>query len=68
MLQACSNAKAQGIKIYTITFGVLDDATKNLYEQCATIPPYHYDAGTAAELVEAFRNIGGELSALKLVK
>jgi hypothetical protein len=66
MLAACNNAKAAGVIIYTITFGNLDSATESLYEQCATEPPYHFQADTAEEMVRAFRNIGGQLSELRL--
>ncbi len=66
MLEACTNAKAEGVKIYTITFGELDDATRELYEDCATSPPFHYNANTAQEMMSAFRNIGGQLSALRV--
>ncbi|MEZ5776144.1 MAG: pilus assembly protein [Hyphomicrobiaceae bacterium] len=68
LLQACTNAKAAGVTIYTITFGVLDAETQQLYENCASKPPYHYDADTTAELVSAFNQIAGELTALRIAQ
>ncbi len=64
---ACANAKADGVTIYTVTFGNLDVATQGLYDACATRPSYHYSATTAADLVAAFRDIAVKLTALRLV-
>lgn len=65
---ACANAKADGVTIYTVTFGALDGATQGLYDDCASQPSFHYSASTAAELVQAFREIGVKLTALRLSK
>lgn len=67
MLQACTNAKADDITIYTITFGNIDAATEALYEQCASEPPYHYSAATVGELEEAFGTIGEHITKIRLV-
>ena len=68
MLQACENAKDAGVTIYTITFGNLDADTRNLYEQCATEPPYHFSATTSADLVKAFNSIGSNIVSLRLIE
>lgn len=68
MLKACEIAKAQDIEIYTVSFGVDDEPTKDLLRQCASKPPYAYNATTANELVDAFRAIGKTLSDLRLSK
>lgn len=38
---ACANAKADGITIYTVTFGALDPGTQALYDECASQSSYH---------------------------
>ncbi|MFM9941440.1 MAG: pilus assembly protein TadG-related protein [Hyphomicrobiaceae bacterium] len=65
---ACANAKADGVIIYTVTFGALDATTQAIYDACASQPSFHYSATTAAELVQAFREIGVKLTALRLSK
>ncbi len=67
-LAACTNAKAAGITVYTITFGVMDAATEALYVACASEPPFHYSATTVADLHDAFTEIGGRIMALRLTK
>lgn len=68
MLKACEIAKSKDIEVYTITFNVADATTQALMQQCASKPPYAYNAGTATELVDAFRSIGNSLSDLRLSK
>lgn len=68
LLAACTNAKAAGIEIYTVTFGAVDSDTENIYKQCATSPPMHYKAGAAEELVTAFQKIAMGLSELRLAQ
>lgn len=73
LLQACANAKAQGITIYTVLFlaGFSADKTQkmlDLYSQCATSPPYVYHVRVAQDLTPAFRDIGMRVSKLHLSK
>jgi Flp pilus assembly protein TadG len=65
MLALCTNIKAQGIRIYTITLGT-STATRTLYEQCASGPGYYFHAPTASALRGAFREIGTQLGNLRL--
>lgn len=65
MTTLCNNIKAQGIRIYTITLGT-SNATRALYESCATGPGYYFHAPTAADLRTAFREIGTQLGNLRL--
>lgn len=45
LLTTCQNMKADGIKIYTITFtSDITNSTKNYYRQCASDPDKYYDA------------------------
>lgn len=72
MLAACSNAKAAGLQIYAVTFGLSKLSAKNadwvrdLYNQCATEPPMAYHVDTANELVGAFKKIALSISKLRL--
>ncbi|MBU6474776.1 MAG: hypothetical protein KGQ70_02310, partial [Alphaproteobacteria bacterium] len=65
--QICTNMKAQGIRIYTITFqSAIQQSTKQYYSQCATTPSMYYDAPTNQDLINAFNAIATQLSQLHL--
>jgi Flp pilus assembly protein TadG len=69
MLDMCQTMKAQGIIIYTMTFGPSPDAdTRTLYETCATEPDMYFNAPSAVELQQAFVQIADELSALRIAE
>jgi Flp pilus assembly protein TadG len=63
--ETCNNMKAEGILIYAVTFddGV-DDDTKDLFRECATIPANYHDAPTQEDLEDVFEQIARELSNL----
>jgi Flp pilus assembly protein TadG len=63
----CSNVKAKGIKVYTVGFGVGDDAmAKDVMAHCATDVSHAYLAATGDELRQAFREIATKVSTLRL--
>lgn len=63
----CSNVKAKGIKVYTVGFGVENDASaKDVMAHCATDSSHAYLAATGEELRDAFREIATKVSALRL--
>lgn len=64
----CTNAKAEGITIYTVAFSVTDPDTLDRLSDCATGSAYAYTADTADELVNAFRDISTSLSQLRLAE
>lgn len=65
----CSNVKADGVIIYSITFGTTpDDDVQTAFENCATNPAFYFHAPTAASLETAFDTIGRQLSNLRLSK
>jgi hypothetical protein len=68
LAQVCSNAKAAGVQIYTVAFGVTDGATLDLLRDCATAPPYAYTASTSNDLIAAFQKVAGDLTKLRLSK
>lgn len=72
----CTAIKAQGILIYTVTFGLgnstADQAARTLYRNCATEPSYYFDANSTVpgaaqiDLTTAFKTIGDSLANLRI--
>ncbi len=68
MARLCTRIKAAGITVYTITFNVSSTATQNLYRGCATRPENYFNSPNTTALRAAFREIGGQLANLRLVR
>ncbi|PLX38425.1 MAG: hypothetical protein C0606_09485 [Hyphomicrobiales bacterium] len=66
--QACSNAKAAGITIYTVAFDVSSSSTRNLLKGCATADSHYFDAQSTSDLAAAFQQIGRDITELRLTK
>jgi Flp pilus assembly protein TadG len=65
----CTNMKAQGIRIYTITFqSGINDSTRAFYRDCATAPNMYYNAPTDQNLIDAFQTIADQLSQLHITR
>lgn len=65
--KACKNAKADGIEIYSVTFGVgISTTAKKIISDCASDPTHYYDAANAANLVSAFQAIASKVGAVRL--
>ncbi len=62
----CDEIKSKEIELYTIAFEIDDDDTKELLEDCATSADHYFDASNAAELKEAFEDIGDEFRDIAL--
>lgn len=63
----CTNVKAKGITVYTVGFGVENDASaKDVMAHCATDSSHAYLAATGEQLRQAFREIATKVSALRL--
>jgi Flp pilus assembly protein TadG len=60
---ACTNAKAAGIRIYTIR---VIDGNADLLRNCASDPSMYFDVQTASDLNAVFNAIGGQLASLHL--
>lgn len=68
-LQACKEAKAQKLEVFTISFGNdVPVAVQNLLRDCATEPAYFYDAKNTEALKETFKDISNEMLAIKLTQ
>ena len=66
LAEACDYAKGLGIRVYTITFQVSSNATRNLMRDCATTPWLYYDSPSEEALRTAFEMIAGDLTNLRL--
>lgn len=60
---ACANAKAAGIKIYTVR---VINGNADLLRNCASDPSMYYDVQSASDLNAVFNAIGGQLASLHL--
>lgn len=66
-LSACSNAKAQGITVYTVAFGTNISSTGlSLLRSCANSSDHAFIASDEAALIQTFQAIAREISKLRL--
>jgi len=63
---ACSNAKAQGIVVYTIAVGVRNQGTLRMLEQCATSTSRAFSIDDGDALTAVFEAIAGEINKLRI--
>eukprot|EP01037_Dinobryon_pediforme_P010623 gene10623-10694_t len=70
LLDACTNAKATGITIYTVGFSVssdpIDQTGINTLQSCATNPADAFIATNASEILSVFQTIAAAISKLRL--
>ena len=65
----CQAMKNRGIILYTLTFGSTpDNATQNLYRNCASQPANYFHSPNNQALSQAFQSIGQRLSNLRIVE
>lgn len=63
----CANAKAKGIKIYTVAFRLENNAaTQALLRECASEASDAYAASDGQALIETFKIIGRDIAKLRL--
>ena len=62
-LEVCAAIKARGIRIITITFGLEDDAARDLQRSCASAPTDYYDLPTSDDLQRLVRSLETRLQA-----
>ncbi|WP_442754074.1 pilus assembly protein TadG-related protein [Methylocystis sp. JAN1] len=69
-LEACNNAKAAGVEVFTIGFSIptdpIDQQGLNLLQACATNTDHYFAATNASQLNAAFSQIGIGLGKLRL--
>jgi Flp pilus assembly protein TadG len=64
----CTAMKNKGIIIYTILLQVNDDATNQLYKDCATKTDYYFNSPSASQLAGIFNQIAQQLSKLRVAQ
>ncbi len=72
-LSTCIKMKAEGIIIYTITFGLSGSGAatveaRNTFRSCASKPEFYFDSPNEENLKTAFRTIGDSLANLRISK
>ncbi len=65
-LALCEKIKLAGIEIYAIAFQVTDPTAQDVLSQCASGPPFYFNALTISDMNSAFSKIGHELTAMRL--
>ena len=76
MMSACTALKSLGVIVFTVTFGSVDQPTRDRYTACASsgtqnplFPGQKYfHAPSGSDLKSAFGNIAGQLTELRLVR
>ena len=67
--ESCNAAKAEGIEVYTISFGnQVPNNIRDLLQTCATKPQLYFHASNAAALNDAFNKIADELLSIRLTQ
>jgi Flp pilus assembly protein TadG len=67
--ETCENIKANGVRIYTVTFqSGISASTKTFYRNCASDDSMYFDAPTNDDLVDVFQEIANQLSKLHISK
>jgi Flp pilus assembly protein TadG len=66
--EACENAKADDILIFTIAFDLDNSTTRDLLRDCASSSAMAFTPDGGEELMAAFATIAGELSNLRIAK
>jgi hypothetical protein len=68
--QACTNAKAAGVTVYSVGFSTpsspIDSAGQSLLSNCATQSSYYFPASDATGLNNAFASIAQGIGQLRL--
>lgn len=61
-LADCTDAKNNGIEVYTVAFKA-PSSGKTLLKNCASSTSHYYDATQSAQLIAAFKEIGAQVAA-----
>src|SRR5437588_962471 len=64
----CNNVKAAGITLYTVHVNTSGDPTSTLLKNCASDPSKFFILTSATEMVTTFKQIGTQLSNLRVAK
>jgi Flp pilus assembly protein TadG len=64
--ELCKNIKNDGIVVYTVSFMVTDTPTIHMLEKCASDSSKAFTADSAAQLAQAFDDIGASMLSMRL--
>nr|HMN85974.1 hypothetical protein [Bauldia sp.] len=64
--EACANAKAAGVLVYTVAFDLSDPATDALLRDCASTPEMAFRSDDAVGLATAFADISNAIAMLRV--
>lgn len=62
----CNNAKAMGIRVYTIGLNPPSQATRNMLTACSSGPGFFYFPDDPSQLTDVFKTIANQLTQLRL--
>lgn len=65
-LELCKNIKAEGIKLFTVSFEVTDPVTEDMLRSCASGSSDYFNADNPVQLKAAFKDIAGALAQLRI--
>jgi len=69
LVSACENAKREGITIFTVAFRLENNpTTQQLLRGCATTQDQAFRAGDGEALLQAFHNIGRQISQTRIAE
>lgn len=66
MATVCSNIKAQGIDVYTITFMQNNSTIQGLMRSCATRPDWYFNAQSGSDLNTYFQSIANIIQRIRV--
>ena len=68
--QLCTNIKADNVQVFTIAyrFGGHSTTARGIVQNCASNPSMFFDAQNAAQLENAFKQIGNALFSVRLTR
>jgi len=64
--EMCEKVKAEGVRVYTITFQLSDSALGAVFQDCASEPELYFNSPTNEELEQTFQAIAQDLSNLRI--
>ncbi len=68
LLESCELAKAEGIEVYTVMFALNNARIERDYRSCASSEEHFFDAPNGEALDQAFKDIAGQLTSLRLTQ
>lgn len=65
-LEACTEAKEAGVRVYTIAYGNLGSSTTIMLRNCATLPDYAFTPKNTSDMIEDFKKIAAALNNVRI--